>query len=182
MTILCLGDSNTYGYDPQSYFGDRYPADVRWTERMGDWKTINCGMNGLPVPYDAAPFVDLVRSKEPDLVVVMLGSNDLLEGANASAVAMRMEAFLTAVQQACPNVLLVAPPPMQPGVWVQNRELIDESAALGKAYCNLAKRLGVSFVDAGQWQIELAYDGVHFTPAGHRAFAKGLLKVLNKSA
>ena len=65
---------------------------------------------------------------------------------------------------------------------VKNRELIDESAALGKAYCNLAKRLGVSFVDAGQWQIELAYDGVHFTPAGHRAFAKGLLKVLNKSA
>ena len=125
MTILCLGDSNTYGYDPQSYFGDRYPADVRWTERMGDWKTINCGMNGLPVPYDAAPFVDLVRSKEPDLVVVMLGSNDLLEGANASAVAMRMEAFLTAVQQACPNVLLVAPPPMQPGVWVQNRELMN---------------------------------------------------------
>ena len=25
------GDSNTYGYDPRSMMGDRYPQDVRWT-------------------------------------------------------------------------------------------------------------------------------------------------------
>ncbi len=29
--ILCFGDSNTYGYDPRSYLGGRYPASVRWT-------------------------------------------------------------------------------------------------------------------------------------------------------
>ena len=29
MKILCIGDSNTYGYDPRSYLGDRYPAEVR---------------------------------------------------------------------------------------------------------------------------------------------------------
>ena len=29
--ILCFGDSNTYGYDPRSCLGGRYPDSVRWT-------------------------------------------------------------------------------------------------------------------------------------------------------
>ena len=38
--------------------------------------------------------------------------------------------------------------------------------------------LGVRFADAGDWNIPMAYDGVHFTEQGHRAFAAGLLEVL----
>ncbi len=30
--VLCFGDSNTYGYDPRSYFGGRYDADSRWVD------------------------------------------------------------------------------------------------------------------------------------------------------
>lgn len=29
-TVLCYGDSNTYGYDPRTD-GERYPAEVCWT-------------------------------------------------------------------------------------------------------------------------------------------------------
>ena len=29
MKVICFGDSNTYGYDPRSYFGGRYPRDSR---------------------------------------------------------------------------------------------------------------------------------------------------------
>ena len=28
-TILCLSDSNTYGYDPRGAFGGRYPDGTR---------------------------------------------------------------------------------------------------------------------------------------------------------
>ena len=42
----------------------------------------------------------------------------------------------------------------------------------------LAERLGIRFADAGNWNIPLAYDGVHFTEQGHRAFAAGLLEEL----
>ena len=37
---------------------------------------------------------------------------------------------------------------------------------------------GLRFADAGDWDIPMAYDGVHFTEQGHRAFAAGLLEVL----
>ena len=30
-TIICYGDSNTYGYDPCVMAGDRYPEEDRWT-------------------------------------------------------------------------------------------------------------------------------------------------------
>ena len=44
MKILCIGDSNTYGYDPRSFFGDRYPEDVRWTDNLGACEVINRGL------------------------------------------------------------------------------------------------------------------------------------------
>ena len=34
MRILFYGDSNTYGFDPRDPFDDRYPASVRWTDRL----------------------------------------------------------------------------------------------------------------------------------------------------
>lgn len=40
-TIICYGDSNTYGYDPCVMAGDRYPEEDRWTEileRETDWE------------------------------------------------------------------------------------------------------------------------------------------------
>lgn len=45
-------------------------------------------------------------------------------------------------------------------------------------YEALANRLGLSFADADEWDIELAYDGVHFTEEGHARFAKGLASCL----
>ena len=42
----------------------------------------------------------------------------------------------------------------------------------------LAEQLGIHFADAGKRDIPLAYDGVHFTEQGHRAFAARLLEEL----
>lgn len=30
-TLICYGDSNTYGYDPHDTNEGRYPKEVRWT-------------------------------------------------------------------------------------------------------------------------------------------------------
>ena len=83
MTILCIGDSNTYGYDPRSFPGSRYPADVRWTERLPGVTVLNGGVNGMRIPGADAVDLAVIRQKKPDLITVMLGTNDLLEGASA---------------------------------------------------------------------------------------------------
>ncbi len=183
--IVCLGDSNTFGYDPRSYFGSRYPANVRWTgllESMG-WEAVNCGQNGLsiPRPPQFPTVAELLRRTAPaDVVAVMLGSNDLLSGASAEEAAARMETLLRCIAEhaGVAHLLLVAPPPMQPGDWVPNQSLIDESKRLAAQYRALAERLSVSFADAGEWGVALAFDGVHFLPEGHAAFAEGLRRTL----
>ena len=180
MKILCIGDSDTYGYDPRSFCGSRYPADIRWTERLGNYDVINSGINGLSIPNYTGPYTDLVRSQSPDLVIMMLGSNDLLEGADAETTAARMEMFLAALRQAGAKIFLIAPPVMQRGEWVQNAKLIGESGKLGALYRDLAVRTGVLFADAEEWNVALTFDGVHFTPTGHAAFAAGLAARLHE--
>lgn len=174
MKVICYGDSNTWGYDPRSWLGDRYGAESRWVDILAGktgWEICNRGLNGRSIPREAVAF-----PADTGLLVVMLGTNDLLEGASPDAAARRMEQFLAGVNLGRDRLLLIAPPPVEPGAWVQEESLPAASAQLARSYRELAARLGIRFADAGAWGVTLAYDGVHFTPEGHRAFAAGLYK------
>ena len=176
--LLCYGDSNTYGYDPRSPFGERYAAEHRWVDRLAGMlgcECINAGENGREIPvreWESRYFDQLLKTHQPDCAIIMLGSNDLLQGCPVESVVIRMERFLEKRDKS--KTLLVAPPPMQWGEWVTTQELINSSSELGCAYKALSERLGIAFADAGDWNITLAYDGVHFSEEGHRAFAEGL--------
>ncbi len=172
--ILCIGDSNTYGYDPRSYIGSRYPDTICWANRFSMAEGINCGINGLKVPTDSIPWQNLIDETQPDLVIVMFGTNDLLEGHSAEEVSTCMEGFLKVLVKPQRPVLLIAPPPLKPGAWVEDELQIAESRRLGALYRDLSARLNIDFVNAGDWNVELAFDGVHLTENGHTAFAKRL--------
>ena len=89
-TILCYGDSNTHGYNPKN--GLRFPYHTRWTGKLADllgadYQVVEAGLNGrttvLTDPLE--PYVNgglflhmsLRMHKPEDLVIIMLGSNDL---------------------------------------------------------------------------------------------------------
>lgn len=100
MRILCFGDSNTYGYDPRGFFGDRYDAEDRWPDllaRQTGWDVINLGANGREIPHSHAPLQLLAEYAPVDIFLVMLGTNDLLQGSTATKAAARMETFLNAL-------------------------------------------------------------------------------------
>ena len=176
MTLICFGDSNTFGYDPRSYLGERYAPETRWVDILAQktgWNVRNNGMNGRKIPLREESF-----SKSADLLIVMLGTNDLLCGSSTEETVTRMERFLNRLTIDRRRILLIAPPPMRRGEWVEDEKLIDASAALAKGYRSLAERMDIGFADAGNWGVALAHDGVHFTEEGHKAFAAGLLRHL----
>lgn len=105
----------------------------------------------------------------------MLGTNNLLQGCSAENTAGKMERFLTSISLGSDKILLVAPPPLIPGVWVRENSIVDASRDLPEQYSLIAHRLGISYTNSGSWNIDLAYNGVHFTEQGHRDFAAGLL-------
>ena len=75
MNVICFGDSNTYGYDPRGYFGGRYDGDNRWwiswlrkpDGRSRTWDKTAARFRP-PLPLSPA---------DTDLLIVMLGTNDL---------------------------------------------------------------------------------------------------------
>ena len=69
---------------------------------------------------------------------------------------------------------LIAPPHLQLGEWVQSEDYLDESCELAELYREVANENGCMFADAGEWDIELTFDGVHFSEEGHKSFAQKL--------
>ena len=176
MKVLCFGDSNTYGYEPRSFFGGRYEANCRWVDILGaktGWEIINEGENGREIPLKKISIPEAI-----DLLIVMLGTNDLLQGNSLDKITERMEGFLDSLPLEKNKILLIAPPPMKLGMWVPAQSFVDASVQLAACYRDLAKRLSIGFTDAGKCVIPMTFDGVHFTEEGHRAFAERLYKYL----
>jgi len=178
MKVICYGDSNTWGYDPRGYFGGRY--ENPWPRQLAEitgWTVVNQGENGREIPG-----VPVTFPEDTDLLIVMLGTNDLLQFHSPETVCRKLERFLTSVNLSRQRLRLLSPPPMILGEWVPDRRLIGNAAVAANGCQDLSRQLGVPFADPGQWNIPLAYDGVHFTEAGHRVFAAGLWEYLKKEA
>lgn len=185
MRLLCFGDSNTYGYDPRSYFGGRYDAGNRWVDLLAartGWEVLNAGQNGREIPRRPGELTQVRQLSALygplDAVLVMLGDNDLLQGASVEAAAARMEAFLGQLITVCGTVVLVSPPPLKRGTWVTDERLLADSIRLSAAYQTLAQRLGIPFLNTCGWDLELTFDGVHFSEKDHRLFADTLFHAL----
>ena len=91
MNVICFGDSNTYGYDPRSYLGGRYAADSRWVDILAEetgWTVRNLGENGREIPTSVPDF-----PADTDLLIIMLGTNDLLQGRSPEQAVKRLDRF-----------------------------------------------------------------------------------------
>lgn len=182
-TILCYGDSNTYGYDPRGPWGDRYDADTRWCTILGNrlgCPVINCGENGRTIPQDKWELQNLwqlIQHKKPDLLVLLLGTNDILLGKGSpDVIANRMECLLKSLRQDFMNlsICLLSPPQ------IHIPEFSATAEELSACYRELAQRQHISFWDSCHWDIPLAFDGIHFSEAGHLRFAERLAAALQK--
>ena len=143
---------------------DILAAETGWV--LGNW-----GANGRELP-DAAPDIPA----DTDLLIVMVGTIDLLQGRRPKATAERMERFLTSLELARGKIPLFALPSRSPGEWVPGQMLIAASRTFAGCCRTLAGRLGIRFAAAGRWNVSPAYDGVPLRGAGaqgpcHRDFA-----------
>ncbi len=191
--LLFYGDSNTWGYDPRSYIGERYPEEAVWTslvsEALGDrYDVISQGLNGRQVPHSDYEFrhIDFLmdRMSPEDMFFVMLGTNDLFVEMppDAGIAAERMEIFLKQFlnRVSRPLLAVIAPPAVRPEETSDPvlRQFAAENAVMAKSYRRLTESLGIPMIDASSWAIDFAFDGVHFSEEGHRRFAEHLLKEL----
>jgi len=136
-TILCFGDSNTWGSATVPRPDGRYSEDERWPgvlrNRLGpDWRVIEEGLPGRttvhPDPIEgrwldgSAYLTPCLLSHAPlDAVAIMLGTNDLKMrfGVPAGDIAAGVGVLLTLAGSAgagrnggVPRLLVICPPPI----------------------------------------------------------------------
>ena len=88
MKVICFGDSNTFGYDPRSWLGGQYGEEGRWVDILAEktgWMVCNMGQNGREIPICAPLF-----PADTDLLILLLGTNDLLVGRSPEQAADRL--------------------------------------------------------------------------------------------
>lgn len=78
--IVCLGDSNTFGFFLERPTEEAYPRQVQalWNAREGaePIEVLNLGVPGMNSSKVRAVLPDIIRTLRPDIVSVMVGVND----------------------------------------------------------------------------------------------------------
>lgn len=203
-TIICFGDSNTYGYSPLT--GGRYDSSTRWAGKLAEitgYNIIEEGMNGrtsvfpdplLPWGTGASYIEACVCSHSPiDLLIIMLGTNDMktyvCNCPDASAKGVVNLARMA--RNACGNpdlkVLLIAPPHIRDhaseieAIMLQlNLDSIRNSQRLASYLSEQAALNNCYFLDAEEYVQTSDEDAVHMTPEGHARLAEAIADKLKE--
>ncbi len=193
--ILCYGDSNTWGCIPFEGAGParRFPPDMRWPGVLqrelgnGYW-VVEAGLNARTTVWDdplephrngrELLLPTLLTHQPLDLVIVMLGTNDLKHRINASAAEIAEGAGMLAdivAGSGCgpdggaPPTLLVCPPPIAQVDQVDDEFEggVEKSHKLAGHFAITADVRSCGFIDAGTLIASSDIDGIHFDESAH---------------
>ncbi len=204
--ILCFGDSNTWGYDPASE--DRFDDAIRWPgvlqSTLGqDYTIIEEGLSGRTTVWDDPIegfknghdyLVPCLATHRPlDLVVLMLGTNDLKRRFSLSAydIAQGIGVLLHDIAASAagragqaPPVLLLAPPPVaRLTAFAEMFEGAEAKSLLfGQHYRAMAAQYNCAYLDTAAVIRSSDLDGIHFEQGEHyklgRAVAQEVLALI----
>lgn len=202
-TIVCFGDSNTWGYNAESDV--RFDDASRWTSLLDldlgnsyrvieeglPGRTSVCedplfeGLNGLSYLYPC-----LMSHSPIDLVVIMLGTNDTKERFGMTSyniaqgivrLALKARASASGIKGKAPEVLVIAPPPIgekyinTPIGKPMGKHCSEKSMELSEHLATLLKGTDIHFVDSKEHVVMNEIDYMHLDADGHRLMAELVL-------
>ena len=197
-TILCYGDSNTWGYDPVTQ--DRFPVEERWPgvlahELGAGYRVVEEGLGGRTTVWDdpiegykngREYLIPCLESHKPiDLITILLGTNDLKKRFSVSAydVAASAGVLIDIVQKSAagiggcaPEILLMAPPPFSRlSEFAEMFEGgVEKSRKFSEHYKRIAEQFKCHFMDTGQVIVSSDLDGIHFEVGQHRKLGQAV--------
>jgi lysophospholipase L1-like esterase len=180
-TVLCYGDSLTWGYDPQSR--SRHALEDRWPSALaaslGDGvHVVADGLNGRTTVFDDYTG-DCDRNGARTLPTALHSHAPLDLGIRRLVQLVRLHNW--PVEQDVPQILVVAPPTLvetaDPDFAAMFEGGVEQSAMLASFYADLADEMGAGFFDASSVARCSSIDGVHLDADNTRAIGRGLAPV-----
>lgn len=205
-SILCYGDSNTWGYIPGT--AQRYPCETRWPgvlqKELGpEHHIIEEGLNARTTVMDdpirggaikngLTYLRPCLESHAPiDLVILMLGTNDLKHrfGFSPYDIAANVATLIGVIQQSGagvngqpPSVLVLAPPYIGPLTALADlfSGAAEKSRELARHYRAFADQMGCRFLDVATLVTASPIDGVHWAADQHVGLGKSLAPIVRE--
>ena len=196
--VLCYGDSNTWGYDPVTQ--DRFDKETRWPGVLGkvlgrDYEILEEGLNGRTTVWEDpiegykngyAYLIPCLETHRPlDLVIILLGTNDLKKRFSLSAydIAQGAKVLVSVVQGSkagvqgrSPQVLLLAPPAT--AKLTEFAEMFEgaeaKSQKLSMHYRQVAREMDCAYLDTSGIIASSPLDGIHLEASEHRKLGQAL--------
>ncbi|MFM2480970.1 GDSL-type esterase/lipase family protein [Celerinatantimonas sp. YJH-8] len=186
-TILCFGDSNSWGYNPNNARQLEHPWPVLLQQILEQYQLKNDSQCGRTI-YASLPAKGLTcgqaafteHTTAHTLLLMMLGTNDLCCDFALSPVQITEQLAQLVSGWPTPQLVIMAPAPMTTlsPLWYPyfaGRE--EDSFILANHYQQLAKQIGCGFFNVGDIATP-GQDGIHLCAAGHRLLAQELAEYL----
>lgn len=199
-TVLCYGDSNTWGYEPVSngrlWRRERWPGILQ--EILGEqYRVIEDGLCGRTTGYDSElePFMNGLAEAGKyekmkwhfDIAAIMLGTNDCKDeySAEPQMIVEKVKKVAQVFAVRGTKILLISPVPMKD---LKHSPFYDEfgdgaeekSKVLAKYYKTAAQEMGWSYFDAGSAASAGEYDGIHLDIKGHKELGKKISEQIRR--
>lgn len=205
-TVLCFGDSNTFGYRPDN--GMRYDKDTRWTGKLqnllgSEYNVVEEGCNGRTAvgidpfeewKYGMTYLKPCLNSHKPiDTFIIMLGSNDLKGiffnyveniAKGVENMVKVVKEFLIKKQGFAPEIILISPPHIGPGIATSpfrdrfTWEAIGKSQEFATYYKIVADKQGCKFIDAAEHIKPSQIDSLHLDAFEHSKLATVIYRTI----
>ncbi|MBR1908710.1 hypothetical protein IJ818_07220 [bacterium] len=199
-TILCYGDSNTFGFNPLD--GSQYDEEARWSGILSEnlssiAKVIVDGLNNRTgfvnnpdgFLYSTQRHFPKFLSKledSVDLIILSVGTNDLQfkYDIKFSAVERGLENLINITQNKTDNVILIPPVILSDNILNGyfskqfDETSIIKSKKVGKAYKKLAKVYNCKLFDINDFASPSEADGLHYDRAAHKLIAEKLTEFI----
>lgn len=195
-TILCYGDSNTWGNVPRS--DERYPRDIRWPGALQDilgteYDVISEGLCGRtfvaenpekPHRTGITHLQVILESADPvDVVIIMLGTNDIKSTYKLTPVdiAGHLSQTIEFIRNEkelnkTPKILVICPPPVIiPETGDLDSRMIPGLEAfkvLPHLFKEVTQKYDCGFINAGDYVSSSKIDGYHLDKESHLKLAE----------
>lgn len=197
--ILCFGDSNTFGYNPNN--GSRYNENSRWTGILknlckNNYEIIEAGCNNRTafsnnpngIQFTGYKVLPEYLKKFYDIIILAIGINDLQKFYNPTLEEFEtgIENIIKKIRENNPNcdIIILSPSYITENIlnsnfrFMFNQTSIEKSKQITSIYKKIANKYNCKFLDLNKIVTTSKIDGLHYEVEEHKKIAQSIITLL----
>lgn len=197
--ILCFGDSNTFGYNPNN--GSRYNENSRWTGILknlckNNYEIIEAGCNNRTafsnnpdgIQFTGYMILPEYLKKFYDIIILAIGINDLQKFYNPTLEEFEtgIENLIKNIRKSLPNsnIIILSPSHITENIlnsnfkFMFNQTSIEKSKQITPIYEKIANKYNCNFLNLNKIVAPSKIDGLHYEIEEHKKIAQNIITLL----